>query len=147
MFCALRHLADITLLFSNSVNSSFLQLNCPCQSLYINLALARHLSGEENGEPLQCSCLENPMDRGAWWAAVHGVARSQTQLKQLSMHADTPLYRLDQCSPKFSTPGNPVRNPERKYLKFYFYFNSNKTFLKKSLPIFTIFIDSGLLIV
>ena len=31
--------------------------------------------GEENGNPLQCSCLENPMDRGAWWATVHGVAR------------------------------------------------------------------------
>ena len=35
---------------------------------------------EGNGNPLQYSCLENPMDRGAWWAAVHGVARSQTQL-------------------------------------------------------------------
>ena len=36
---------------------------------------------------LQYSCLENPVDRGAWWSAVHGVAQSQTQLKQLSMHA------------------------------------------------------------
>ena len=34
--------------------------------------------GEGNGNPLQYSCLENPMDRGAWWAAVHGVAKSQT---------------------------------------------------------------------
>ena len=34
--------------------------------------------GEGNGNPLQYSCLENPMDRGAWWAAVHGVARSWT---------------------------------------------------------------------
>ena len=34
--------------------------------------------GEGNGNPLQYSCLENPMDGGAWWAAVHGVARSQT---------------------------------------------------------------------
>ena len=34
--------------------------------------------GEGNGTPLQYSCLENPMDRGAWWAAVHGVAKSQT---------------------------------------------------------------------
>ena len=39
------------------------------------------------GNPLQCSCLENPMDRGAWWATVHGVAKSQTQLKQLSTTA------------------------------------------------------------
>ena len=37
-------------------------------------------SGEENGYPLQYSCLENPMDRGAWWATVHGVAKSQTRL-------------------------------------------------------------------
>ena len=37
--------------------------------------------GEGNGNPLQCSCLENPRDRGAWWAAVYGVARSQTGLK------------------------------------------------------------------
>ena len=34
--------------------------------------------GEGNGNPLQYSCLENPMDRGAWWAAVHGVAKSRT---------------------------------------------------------------------
>ena len=37
--------------------------------------------GEGNGNPLQCSCLENPRDGGAWWAAVYGVAQSQTQLK------------------------------------------------------------------
>ena len=40
--------------------------------------------GEGNGNPLQCSCLENPRDRGAWWAAVYGVAQSRTQLKRLS---------------------------------------------------------------
>ena len=44
--------------------------------------------GEGNGNPLQCSCLENSMDRGAWWATVHGVAKSQTQL---SMHTHTHL--------------------------------------------------------
>ena len=37
-------------------------------------------SGEENDNPLQYSCLENSMDRGAWWAIVHGVAKSWTQL-------------------------------------------------------------------
>ena len=37
--------------------------------------------GEGNGNPLQCSCLENPRGRGAWWAAVYGVAQSQTRLK------------------------------------------------------------------
>ena len=40
--------------------------------------------GEGNGNPLQYSCLENPMDRGAWWAAVHGVSKSRTWLKWLS---------------------------------------------------------------
>ena len=41
-------------------------------------------TGEVNGNPLQCSCLENPGDRGAWWAAVYGVTESQTRLKRLS---------------------------------------------------------------
>ena len=40
--------------------------------------------GEGNGNSLQCSCLENPKDQGAWWAAVYGVAQSWTQLKRLS---------------------------------------------------------------
>ena len=39
---------------------------------------------EGNGTPLQCSCLENPMDGGAWWAAVHGVARSRTRLSDFT---------------------------------------------------------------
>ena len=41
--------------------------------------------GGGHGNPLQCSCLENPTDRGTWWATVHGVAQSQTQLKQFSI--------------------------------------------------------------
>ena len=41
-------------------------------------------TGEGNGNPLQCSCLENPRDSGAWWAAVYGVAQSQTRLKRLN---------------------------------------------------------------
>ena len=40
--------------------------------------------GEGNGNPLQCSCLENPRDGGAWWAAVYEVAQSRTRLKRLS---------------------------------------------------------------
>ena len=49
-------------------------------SLGVRHDLATSLSriGEGNGNPLQYSCLENPRDRGAWWAAVHGVAQSQT---------------------------------------------------------------------
>ena len=42
------------------------------------------LVGESNGTPLQYSCLENPMDGGAWWAAVHGVAKSQTRLSDFT---------------------------------------------------------------
>ena len=41
-------------------------------------------SGEGNGTPLQYSCLENPMDRGAWWAAVHGVAKSPMRLSDFT---------------------------------------------------------------
>ena len=40
--------------------------------------------GEGDGNPLQCSCLENPRDGGAWWAALHGVAQSRRRLKRLS---------------------------------------------------------------
>ena len=48
--------------------------------------------GEGNGNPLQCSCLENPRDGGAWWAAVCGVAQSRTRLKQLSSRNFNSLY-------------------------------------------------------
>ena len=41
-------------------------------------------TGEGNGNPLQCSCLENPRNGGAWWAAVYGIAQSRTRMKQLS---------------------------------------------------------------
>ena len=43
-------------------------------------SLLSHI-GEGNGNPLQCSCLENPRDGGAWWAAVYGVTQSRTRLK------------------------------------------------------------------
>ena len=49
--------------------------------------------GEGNGNPLQCSCLENPRDGGAWCTAIYGVAQNQTQLKQLSS-SSRPLYLL-----------------------------------------------------
>ena len=57
--------------------------------------------GEGNGNPLQCSCLENPRDGGAWWAAVSGVAESRTQLKRLSSRSSskqlTPLFFNFHC--------------------------------------------------
>ena len=52
-----------------------------------SLSIFTFMHGERNGNPLQCSCLENPRDRGAWWAAVCGVAQSQTQLKRLSSNS------------------------------------------------------------
>ena len=47
--------------------------------------------GEGHGNPLQYSCLQKPLDRGTWWVTVPGVAKSRTQLKQLSTHACTTL--------------------------------------------------------
>ena len=44
----------------------------------------RRPPGEGNGNPLQYSCLENPMDRGAWWATVHGVTKSRTRLSNFT---------------------------------------------------------------
>ena len=65
--------------------------------------------GECNGNPLQCSCLENPRDGGAWWAAIYGVAQSRTRLKRLSSSSSNvrlsrfqiPLshFQLDDCEP------------------------------------------------
>ena len=49
------------------------------EQLHFHFSLS--CTGEGNGNPLQCSCLENPRDGGAWWAAVYGVAQSRTRLK------------------------------------------------------------------
>ena len=60
-------------------------------SLVLNI-LSRLVIEEGNGTPLQYSCLENPMDGGVWWAAVYGVAQSQTRLKRLSSSS---IYSFD----------------------------------------------------
>ena len=54
--------------------------------------------GEGNGNPLQYSCLENPMDRGAWWATVHGVAKSRTQLSDFSLLPYAQKVQTTNCS-------------------------------------------------
>ena len=60
----------------------------------ICLIFTSHTDGEGNGNPLQCSCLENTRDGEAWWAAAYGVAQSRTRLKQLSSsHTDPILYQ------------------------------------------------------
>ena len=56
--------------------------------------------GEGNGSPLQCSCLENPRDGGAWWAAVDGVAQSRTGLKWFSSSSSHIYYRDIHCLPE-----------------------------------------------
>ena len=55
--------------------------------------------GEGNGNPLQCSCLENPRDGGAWWAAISGVAQSRTRLKRLSSSSSSSSFSLSCWSP------------------------------------------------
>ena len=58
--------------------------------------------GEGNGNPFQCSCLENPRDGGAWWAAVYGVAQSRIQMKWLSSSIlSLDLWELETQSPFF----------------------------------------------
>ena len=52
--------------------------------------------GVGNGNPLQYSCLDNPTNRGAWWATVRGVAQSRTQLKQFSSQRSKPRDMQDQ---------------------------------------------------
>ena len=47
---------------------------------------SRRSCGEGNGNPLQYSCLKNPMDEGVWWATVHGVAKSRTQLRDFTLY-------------------------------------------------------------
>ena len=51
--------------------------------------------GGGNGNPLQCSCLENPMDRGAWGATVHGVAKSQTRLESSDTMRTVENHHMD----------------------------------------------------
>ena len=67
------------------------------------LSLSLSCIGEGNGNPLQCSCLENPRDGGAWWAAIYGVAQSQTRLKWLSSSSSSSVSLF--CFTLFGTPG------------------------------------------
>ena len=66
-----------------------------CISNYLNLS---SLNGEGNGTPLQYYCLENPMGGGAWWAAVHGVAKSQTRLSDFTFTFHFPALEKEMAT-------------------------------------------------
>ena len=59
--------------------------------------------GEGNGNPLQCPCLENPRDGGAWWAAVYGVAQSRTRQKRLSSSSSSRIFNRGLDTHYYST--------------------------------------------
>ena len=59
--------------------------------------------GEGNGNPLQCSCLENPREGGAWWATLYGVAQSRTRLKWLSSSSNSKVLTSSSNFPEYST--------------------------------------------
>ena len=89
-----------------------------------SLSLSLSCIGEGNGTPLQCSCLENPRDGGAWWAAVSGVAQSRTRLKRHSSSSSrtvvgqsslcTGFSRQEYCSGLLCLPPRGLPSPELK---------------------------------
>ena len=79
--CPLNQWCYLTISFSATL-FSFCLRSFPASGYFPMTQL--FTSGEGNGNPLQCSCLENPRDGRAWWAAIYGVPQSQTRLKRLS---------------------------------------------------------------
>ena len=87
-----------------------------------HLKLIQHCKptiGEGNGNPLQCSCLENPRDGRAWWAAIQGVAQSQTRLKRLSSKPTISWYKV-----KVKLK-NKLRQSTQGFWSCFFYFFSS----------------------
>ena len=88
---------------SSTISWSLLKL----RSIELVMPSNHLILGEGNGNPLQCSCLENPRDGGAWWAAVYGVAQSRTRLKQLSSSSISfSVALLSSCSQSFPASGS-----------------------------------------
>ena len=74
------------------------------RSIRVHNSMACPPNGEGNGTPLQYSCLENPTDGGAWWAAVHGVAKSRTRLKRFSSISSSPPNSIFKATTDISKP-------------------------------------------
>ena len=76
----------------------------------ISLSLFTFMHWRRNGNPLQCSCLENPRDGGAWWAATYGVAQRRTRLKRLSSSSQSWSIgnELNYCTPKQNITATPL---------------------------------------
>ena len=86
---------------TRSYTSSLFPLSITLPSLWSEVKRPRldnhSCIGEGNGNPLQCSCLENPRDGGAWWAAVSGVAQSRIRLKRLSSSSSSSRQPWERC--------------------------------------------------
>ena len=88
--------------------------------------------GEGNGNPLQCSCLENPRDGGTWWAAVYGIAQSRTRLKRLSSSSSSSLSILRLIAQ--SIPTHPKKWINYMFILFIYVFSPSCTSLPPSIP-------------
>ena len=94
-----------------------LEIHASMFPFFSGIASGKEPACQGNGNPLQCSCLENPRDGGAWWAAIYGVAQSWTRLKWLSSSSSSSQYRrFKSCdsisgSGRFPTGGhgNPLQ--------------------------------------
>ena len=105
--------------------------------------------GEGNGNPRQCSYLENPRDGGAWWAAVYGVPRSQTQLKRLSSSSSSffpSIFNFSQPNPNHLSPC-PSRAPCQPSYMFFLSGQRDSYCLLRDMSFLYIFIQICLSIV
>ena len=78
---------------------------------WLHFHFSLSLIGEQNGNPLQCSCLENPRDGGAWWASVYGVAQSRTRLKRLSSSSSICISEVIDTLPAILIPACASSSP------------------------------------
>ena len=98
--------------------------------------------GEGNGNLLQCSCLENPRDRGAWWDAVYGVAQSRTRLKWLSSSSSSSnrmresVCSLHYCKKNKTKNSHHSLESSKYHLHFGYFMGNVKHFLMYELAIY-----------